>query len=56
MKHMAKPFTEQLKEAREKNGLTQEQLANIVSVSRSTVSHWETGRKEPEKELLDQLE
>ena len=56
MKHMARPFTEQLKEARENKGLTQEQLANVVSVSRSTVSHWETGRKGPEKELLDRLE
>ena len=56
MKHMARPFTEQLKEARENKGLTQEQLANVVSVSRSTVSHWETGRKDPEKELLDRLE
>ena len=53
---MARPFTEQLKEARENKGLTQEQLANVVSVSRSTVSHWETGRKDPEKELLDRLE
>lgn len=53
---MARLFTEQLKEARENKGLTQEQLANVVSVSRSTVSHWETGRKGPEKELLDRLE
>lgn len=53
---MARPFTEQLKEARENKDLTQEQLANVVSVSRSTVSHWETGRKDPEKEFLDRLE
>ena len=53
---MVRPFTEQLKEARENKGLTQEQLANEVSVSRSTVSHWETGRKDPEKEFLDRLE
>lgn len=43
-------------QSRGNKGLTQEQLANIVSVSRSTVSHWETGRKGPEKELLDRLE
>ena len=53
---MVRPFTGQLKEARENKGLTQEQLANEVSVSRSTVSHWETGRKDPEKEFLDRLE
>lgn len=53
---MARPFTEQLKEARENKGLTQEQLAIEVRVSRSTVSHWETGRKDPEKEFLDRLE
>lgn len=52
---MAKPFGEQMKEARRRKGLTQEDLAKQMSVSRSTVSHWEIGRKVPEKEFLDRL-
>lgn len=52
---MAKPFSEQMKEARRRKGLTQEDLAKQMSVSRSTVSHWEIGRKVPEKEFIDRL-
>lgn len=52
---MAKPFGEQMKEARRRKGLTQEDLAKQISVSRSTVSHWEIGRKVPEKEFIDRL-
>lgn len=33
-----------IKEARQGAGLTQEQLAEIVGVSRSAVAQWETGR------------
>ena len=53
---MAKLFTEQMKEARKRRGLTQEDLAKLMIVSRSTVSHWEIGRKMPEKEFLERLE
>ena len=52
---MPKPFGEQMKEARRRKGLTQEDLAKQMSVSRSTVSHWEIGRKVPEKEFVDRL-
>ena len=52
---MPKPFGEQMKEARRRKGLTQEDLAKQMSVSRSTVSHWEIGRKVPEKEFIDRL-
>ena len=52
---MAKSFGEQMKEARRRKGLTQEDLAKQMSVSRSTVSHWEIGRKVPEKEFIDRL-
>ena len=37
-----------LKEAREKAGITQEQVAEIVMVSRQTVSNWENGRSLPD--------
>lgn len=36
-------FAENLKVLREKNGMTQEQLAERMEVSRQTVSKWESG-------------
>ena len=40
-------FGEQLRRAREKNGITQQSLAEQLSVSRQTVSHWECGDRYP---------
>lgn len=37
-----------LKDARAKAGLTQEQVANAVGVSRQSVSNWETGKTLPD--------
>lgn len=36
-------FAENLKEIRNKRNTTQEQLAEILSVSRQTISKWESG-------------
>ena len=36
-----------LKNLREKNNLTQEQLAERVQVTRQAVSRWETGETQP---------
>ena len=36
-------FGEKLKEARQKAGLSQEQLSEKLHVSRSAVAKWETG-------------
>ena len=41
-----------IREARRAQGLTQEQLASYLHVSRQTVSHWENGRAEPGYETL----
>ena len=46
---------EQLANARKAAGLTQEQLAEEMHVSRQTVSHWETGRAVPGAEDLAHL-
>lgn len=35
---------ERLKEARKKSGMTQDQVAEQIMVSRVTVSHWENGK------------
>lgn len=41
-----------LKELREKNHLTQDQLAERVLVTRQAVSRWETGETQPNTETL----
>lgn len=41
-------FAERLAEARKKTGMTQEQLAERLDVSRQTVSKWEAGQAQPE--------
>ena len=44
-----------LKSLREKNGLTQEQLAERVMVTRQAVSRWETGETQPNTDTLKLL-
>ncbi len=41
-------FGEQLQEVRRSNGMTQEQFAEALQVSRQAVSRWESGRSYPE--------
>ena len=44
-----------LKQLREKNGLTQEQMAERVMVTRQAVSRWETGETQPNTDTLQIL-
>lgn len=44
-----------LKELRKEKGLTQEQLADKLFVSRRTVSRWETGSNMPDLDMLVEL-
>ncbi len=44
-----------LKKFRFEKGLTQDELARRINVSRQTVSSWETGRNEPDIESLQLL-
>lgn len=48
-------FAEKLKSLREKQKLTQEDLATRLYVSRKTISKWETGRGLPSIYLLEDL-
>ena len=41
-------ISEKLKEARQKAGMTQDQVAEKIMVSRVTVSHWENGKSLPD--------
>ena len=44
-----------LSAARKKSGLSQEELALRLNVTRQTISNWESGRSQPDIEMLKQL-
>lgn len=44
-----------LKELREELGLTQEEVANKLNISRQAYANWETDRSEPSVEMLINL-
>lgn len=48
-------FADRLKEIRTEKGITQVQLAETMGVSKGTVAMWETGKREPNFETLNQL-
>ena len=41
-------ISERLKEARQSSGMTQDQVAEKILVSRVTISHWESGKSLPD--------
>ncbi|MBR1529453.1 MAG: helix-turn-helix transcriptional regulator [Oscillospiraceae bacterium] len=45
----------QMKKLRHQKGLTQQELADYLHVSKGTVGMWETGRREPDIEILSRL-
>ena len=45
-------FPERLKELRQKKGLTQQEIADLVHVNRVTYTNWEKGNREPNFEKL----
>ena len=49
---MAKPLAQILRSARQNKGLTQEQLAAQLYVTRQAVSSWEKGRTQPDLDTL----
>ena len=46
------PISDILKNLREKHGITQEQMAERVMVTRQAVSRWETGETQPNTDTL----
>lgn len=50
-----KVFPQRLKELRQKKGLTQQNIADLVHVNRVTYTNWEKGNREPNFETLLKL-
>ncbi len=48
-------FKENFKKLREKNELTQEDVAKQIGISRQSISKWENGINEPDLETLEKL-
>ena len=48
-------FKRILREERLAKNLTQKDLANILHIDRTIISHWENGRSEPKLEYLCRL-
>ena len=48
-------FAQRLLQLRKQKGLTQEQLAQNLGVTRVAVSLWETGKREPDLEMLRKM-
>ena len=48
-------FAERVKELRIKNGLSQQQLAELVYVDRSSVARWEAGTRMPDAIMIARL-
>lgn len=48
-------FRDRLKEARKKSGLNQDELAEMLGIAKTTISGYETGRREPEIAVLSKI-
>ena len=48
-------FHEKLQELRKNRGLTQEELAQVLYVSRTAISKWESGRGYPSIDSLKEI-
>ena len=48
-------FKERLRELRQEKGISQQELGNIVNMSKMAISHWEKGNSEPCIEQLKTL-
>ena len=48
-------FGQQLQIARKKSGLTQKQLGDAIGLSKSTITSWETGARQPDIPMIKKL-
>ena len=52
---MNNPLGETIRQIRMEKGLSQQQLAELIHVDRTTVTNWETGRRLPDAEMLTRI-
>ena len=52
---MGDNFNENLKAAREKRGMTQKEVADIIGVAKSTYSLYESGNREPNVQTIKKI-
>ncbi|MBQ9196981.1 MAG: response regulator [Clostridia bacterium] len=52
---MNQSFADTLRRLRTEKGLSQQQLAKLLFVDRSSVAHWENGRRVPDAILISQI-
>ncbi len=55
MKYTDDGFAKRLKEMRQNRGYTQTQVAEVLSIDRSTYAYYEIGRTNPPREVLHRL-
>ena len=48
-------FGQKLRKLRKDQGYTQEQLGELLHVTRQTVSYWETGKSQPDYAMLARI-
>ena len=48
-------FQEKIRDYRKKNGLSQEELAAALGISRAMISNWESGRSKPRPEMVEEI-
>lgn len=48
-------FSEKLRIARERSGFTQQQIADVMQISKSTYCGYETGKRQPDVQKIKQL-
>ncbi|MCM3127725.1 MULTISPECIES: helix-turn-helix transcriptional regulator [unclassified Paenibacillus] len=48
-------YGHRIAELREKRGMTQEELSNVLEITRASLSHYEKGRRKPDFETLTRL-
>lgn len=48
-------FGERLRIEREKRGLSQEELGNMINAAKSTISQYELGKRKPDTDILKQF-
>jgi transcriptional regulator with XRE-family HTH domain len=44
-----------IKKLREKKGMTQKELANALNVTQTAITYWETGKREPNAEIIEKI-